>query len=102
MVSKQELAVLETKLRSEYEAKIEQLNLRILVLKNKVNSIPKSVISSSACEGWNLVVSKNKAKSQQQKDIINAVTKENKDRERRDKNVIIFGITESTKTDIPE
>jgi hypothetical protein len=73
-----------------------------MALEKIVYSIPKSVISSSTCEGWNLVVSKNKAKSQQQIDIINTVTKENKDRERRDKNVIIFGITESTKTDIPE
>jgi hypothetical protein len=102
MVSKQELAVLETKLRSEYEAKIEQLNLRILKLKNKVNSIPKSVKSSTTSEAWNLVVSKNKVKSQEQIDIINTVTKENKGREKRDKNVIIFGIKESTKNDITD
>jgi hypothetical protein len=40
------------------------------------------------------VVSKNKANSQKQKVIINTVTKENKDRDRRDKNAIIFGIIE--------
>ena len=102
MVNKQDMMDLETKLRSEYDAKIDQLNLKIMALEKIVNSIPKSVISSSTCEAWNLVVSKNKAKSQQQIDIINTVTKENKDRERRDKNVIIFGIKESTKTDITE
>ena len=48
------------------------------------------------------MVSKNIAKSQEQIDIINTVTKENKDREKRDKNVIIFGIRESTKNDITE
>ncbi len=102
MVNKQDMMDLETKLRSEYDAKIDQLNLKIMALEKIVNSLPKSVISSSTCEAWNLVVSKNKAKSQQQIDIINTVTKENKDRERRDKNVIIFGIKESTKTDITE
>ena len=102
MVNKQELADLETKLRAEYEAKIEQLNLRILALEQIVNSIPKSVTSSTTSEAWNLVVSKHKVKSQEQIDIINTVTKENKEREKRDKNVIIFGIKESTKNDITD
>jgi uncharacterized protein (DUF1697 family) len=78
MVNKQDMMDLETKLRSEYDAKIDQLNLKIMALEKIVNSLPKSVISSSTCEAWNLVVSKNKAKSQQQIDIINTVTKENK------------------------
>jgi hypothetical protein len=102
MVNKQELLELETKLRSEYEAKIEQLNIRILALENIVNSLPKSVTSSTTSEAWNLVVSKHKVRSQEQIDIINTVTKENKEREKRDKNVIIFGIKESMKNDITD
>ena len=100
MVNKQELLDLETKLRKEYEVKIEQLNERILVLENLVKAIPKNVSPSTTSEAWNLVVSKNKVKTQEQIDIINTVTKENKEREKKDKNVIIFGIKESTKTDI--
>jgi hypothetical protein len=102
MVNKQDLADLETRLRLEYEAKIDELNKRILALEDLVKNSPKSPTSSTTNEAWNLVVSKNKAKSQEQIDIINTVTKENKDRERRDKNVIIFGIKESTKTDVTE
>ena len=102
MVNKQDLADLETRLRLEYEAKIDELYKRILALEDLVKNSPKSSTSSTTSEAWNLVVSKNKAKSQEQIDIINTVTKENKDREKRDKNVIIFGIRESTKNDITE
>jgi hypothetical protein len=54
-----------------------------LALENIVNSLPKSVTSSTTSEAWNLVVSKHKVKSQEQIDIINTVTKENKVREKR-------------------
>ena len=88
MVNKQDLADLETRLRLEYEAKIDELYKRILALEDLVKNSPKSSTSSTTSEAWNLVVSKNKAKSQEQIDIINTVTKENKDREKRDTVII--------------
>ena len=78
----------------------------VRTLKNKVDELEKIVNKAPAAatpsNAWNLIVSKNVAKSQEQIDIINTVTKENKEREKRNKNVIIFGIQESTKTDITE
>ncbi len=51
-------------------------------------------------EAWNIVVGKKVLKTQSQIDIINTVTNENMEINKREKNVIIFGLEESNKTDV--
>ncbi len=78
-------------LKSEYDLKLNDLTKRIEALEKQVNLI-----------AWNLVESKNLVKAQEQIDIINTVTKENKEREIKDKNVMIFGVKESLKIDLAD
>jgi hypothetical protein len=125
MVTKDELkeaiATLEKKLRAELEMKIE---MRISELKNeyedKIKLLNTSIDNlvkenkdlndkfendgkvSAPKEAWNIVVGKKVLKTQSQIDIINTVTNENMEINKREKNVIIFGLEESNKTDIAE
>ena len=64
--------------------------------------VNKALAAATPSNAWNLIVSKNVAMSQEQIDIINKVTKENKEREYRDKNVISFSVFQSQQVSITE
>jgi hypothetical protein len=82
------LVALETRLKKEmhdsYALKIIDYEMLVKTLENKVEELEKLVNKAPAVtapsNAWNLIVSKNVAKTQEQIDIINTVTKENKER----------------------
>ena len=117
MVNKEEMkeaiAALERKLRDEFEKKLSNMKDEVQkTYEGKITSLEKTISdltrrldnvdTGTVKEAWNIVASKKVAKSQSQIDIINTVSNENKEIERRQKNVIIFGIKESKKTDVAE
>jgi len=79
------------------EAENSNKELRELVseLRNELNQIKKKPAENLNVANWATVVSRNAKKPEEQLVVVNAAINEQKDRERRKKNVIIFGIPET-------
>jgi hypothetical protein len=83
------------KLLTDKDIAISRLEERVKILEETGTTIVND-------KTWSTVVNRNKHKTQVQMNMLNTVAIESKERDKRERNVIIFGIKESSKTTTEE
>jgi len=99
-----------SELNNKYETLLKQVEAlsktvveqtsTIIALTNRIQQLEENPAASSpTTDAWSVVVGKKLNKTPAQLDMLNCVANENKDRMKRDKNLIVFGIPSSTKSE---
>ena len=103
MVKKEDLDAIIKDLKLEFEQRVVELETRLKQVENENIKLSKRVDELEKSQPpqlvWPCSNNGSSSRSQVELNIINSITKETKERERRENNVVIFGVKASTNTD---
>ena len=84
------------------ESEVDQLIRENAKQKQEISDL-KNTYKSNTCTEWrDMLIGKRSKKSENQINILNAVGLEQKDRQRKEKNVVLFGVPNSTAATVEE